>query len=155
MADNEVKFASGGTGSKEPRLELIPYEALIRMAKRFELGIERRPDGSAWNALSENFHRCLTDKPFILARAAHTAQHAMKLKAILAGEMEDDGDDHAGAVLWGGAFLACATKLTQKEPVPTAWVCPKCGLFFKTEVEFKTHVWQEHNGWLDATTAHK
>ena len=110
MADNEVKFASGGTSSKQPRFELIPYTALIRAALRFELGIENRPDGSSWNALSENYQRCLEDKAFILARAAHTAQHAMKLKAILAGEIPDDGDDHAGAILWGGCFLACATE---------------------------------------------
>lgn len=111
MADNEVKFSGGGSSSKEPALELIPYEALLRMARRFELGIERRPDGSSWNALSENFVACCLDKKFVMNRAAHGAQHAMKLKAIMAGEIADDGDDHAGAILWCGAFLACATRI--------------------------------------------
>jgi len=113
VPDNEVKFSGGGTGSKQPRLELIPYIALIRAALRFELGIANRRDGSSWNALSKNFQTAVRDKKFILARAAHTAQHALKLKAILAGEIPDDGDDHAGAILWGGCFLACAT---EKDP---------------------------------------
>jgi hypothetical protein len=105
----EVQFASGGTSSKTPRFELIPYLALVYMARRFELGIANRPDGSAWNALSANFHTCPQDREFVLNRLGHVADHANKLKAILAGEMADDGDDHAGAILWGGAFAACAS----------------------------------------------
>lgn len=122
MPDNEVKFSGGGTGSKQPRLELIPYIALLRAAARFELGIANRPDGSAWNALSSNFRTCLADQKFILSRASHAAQHAMKLKAILAGEIADDGDDHAGAILWAGCFLACAT-----DPSLVAPRCSACG----------------------------
>jgi hypothetical protein len=72
MPDNEVKFTSGGTGSKQPRLELIPYVALTRGAARFERGIVTRPDGTAWNALSPNFHDCPKDREMVLSRAAHT-----------------------------------------------------------------------------------
>jgi hypothetical protein len=125
MPDNEVKFPGGGTGSKQPRLELIPYIALIRGAARFELGIANRPDGTAWNALSTNFRTAAEDQEFMLSRAAHTAQHAMKLKAILAGEISDDGDDHAGAVFWGACFLICATEfLAEKRQIRK---CSACG----------------------------
>lgn len=110
MPDNDVRFSGGGSSSNAPRLELIPFEALVRAARRFELGIANRPDGSAWNAISDNREACLKDREFLINRAAHVALHAMKLKAILSGELPDDGDDHAGAILWGGCFLACATE---------------------------------------------
>lgn len=121
--DNQVKFTSGGTSSKAPRFELIPYVALLCMVRRFELGITNRPDGSAWNALSPNHQQCIQDKEFVINRAGHVADHAMKLKAILTGEMPDDGDDHAGAILWGGAFLACATAALAKPQKN----CSACG----------------------------
>lgn len=105
----KVKFPSGGTSSPAPRLELIPREALVRLASRFQLGIDNRPDGSAWHALSPNFTKPLTDKPFLLNRIGHAIDHLSKLHAILTGQMADDGDDHAGAVGWAFCFLACAT----------------------------------------------
>jgi hypothetical protein len=120
MKEQEVKFAGGGSSSKTPRLELIPLESLVRAARRFELGIANRSDGTAWNALSPNFKSCLEDREFVIDRAAHVALHAMKLKAILSGEIPDDGDDHAGAILWAGCFLACATRSAGTEPASSA-----------------------------------
>lgn len=91
-------------GSKIPRLELIPREALVRLAARFELGVVNYQD-KAWNGLSPN-QECLADQEMAIARAAHVLDHASKLIAILSGQIPDDGDDHAGAILWAGAFLA-------------------------------------------------
>lgn len=94
-------------GSKIPGLELIPRCALVRLAARFELGVENYQE-KAWNALSPN-QECLGDKGMQIARAAHLMDHASKLIAILSGQIPDDGDDHTGAILWAGAFLAsCA-----------------------------------------------
>ncbi len=93
-------------GSKVPRLELIPRIALVSLAQRFELGIENYKD-QAWNALSAN-QEALDDRAMAIARAGHVIDHASKLIAILTGEILDDGDDHAGAILWGGAFLAAS-----------------------------------------------
>lgn len=91
-------------GSKIPRLELIPRAALLRLAERFELGIENYKEKS-WNALSPN-QECLGDREMAIARTAHAMDHASKLLAILSGQIPDDGDDHAGAILWAGAFLS-------------------------------------------------
>jgi hypothetical protein len=101
------KEKSYSKGSSIPRLELIPREALIRLAGRFELGVKNYQD-KAWNALSPN-QECLSDRDMAIARAAHALDHASKLIAILSGQMPDDGDDHAGAILWAGSFLAMAS----------------------------------------------
>lgn len=102
----KVRFPSGATSSKVPRLELIPFAALCRLAARFELGIERHGD-DAWNALSKQ--ECLRDREFAIARAGHVMHHAARLIAKLTGRIPDDGDDDAAAVMWGGAFLCEAT----------------------------------------------
>ena len=87
----EVSYGSASS-SKMPPFKLLPYAALLRIIRRFELGIERKGD-KAWNALSKN-QDCLTNLDFVIERCGHAAHHAMKLKAILAGEIPDDGDDH-------------------------------------------------------------
>ena len=96
------------TSSQIPGLHLIPTEALVRLAERFELGIQRKGWDKAWNGCSAN-QECLTDRDFILDRIGHTIYHALKLRdSIVNGNL--DGDDDAGAIIWGGAFLCCATK---------------------------------------------
>jgi hypothetical protein len=109
MAEIEKVELAGGTftSSKIPRFELIPRESLVRLAARMELGLERHGD-KAWNALMPD-HPALESKDALIARAAHAIDHASKLIAILTGQMPDDGDDHASAVMWAGAFL-CASK---------------------------------------------
>lgn len=120
----EIPFASGVLSSKVPRLELIPYEGLVRTAARFELGIERKGEGKAWNATSKN-QDCLTDLPFILARIGHVLHHASRLEAKLLGQIADDGDDDAGAIGWSGMFLCCATKALKE--AKSQKNCSACG----------------------------
>ncbi len=120
----EEQFLANGTfaSSKQPRLELIPYEAEVRFARRFELGIERKGD-KAWNALSrERNWVALTDKATVLERCGHVIHHARRLTAILSGEIQDDGDDHAAAIGWGACFLACATAALKQQKN-----CSACG----------------------------
>lgn len=104
----EETFASGIKSSKVPRLELIPSTALWEMARTFELGIERKGEDGAWNALSPN-QSCLTEQRFIMNRLGHLINHALHLKAVLSGEIEDDGAARLdpGAIMWAGAFLHC------------------------------------------------
>lgn len=107
---NETPMAGGAvTSSKIPRLELNPTEAIVRLAARFEEGIRRKPPGKAWNALSAN-QEVLVDKEFILARIGHVEYHCLKLRDKIKGDWPLTDDDDAGAVIWGGAFLCCATK---------------------------------------------
>ena len=112
-----IAFAGGkATSSKIPRFDLIPREALVRLADRFKAGIERHKE-KAWNALSDN-QECLQDVDMILARVGHVIDHATKLRDMLVqcgavksgslGSTEFIGDDDAAAILWGGAFLVCA-----------------------------------------------
>ena len=108
----EITFKSGAKSSREPRFELIPYEGSVRIARRFELGIERKGEAS-WNALSSQTP--LTDMEFIMSRLGHVVNHAKKLQAIINGEIPDDGDDHAAAIGWSGYFLCSVTRaLTEK-----------------------------------------
>jgi hypothetical protein len=105
----EIVMAGGATSSSQiPAASLIPTEALIRLAKRFELGVERKGD-KAWNALSSN-QAVLVDREFIMHRISHVILHAMKLRDKLVSGVAIDEEDDAGAISWGGAFLCCATK---------------------------------------------
>jgi hypothetical protein len=100
----KVTLAGGAmTSSKIPRIEMIPYRSLLRLAARFELGEERHKDAS-WNGMKPE-NAGLKDKNTMVVRAAHAMLHASKLIAILTGQIQDDGDDHASAIMWAGAFL--------------------------------------------------
>lgn len=107
MAD-KLTFASGATSSAIPRFDLIPRGALVSIAKRFELGIERHGPG-AWNARSSQ--DALYDDEWVIARAAHAVDHATKLLAKLIGQLPDDGDDDAAAIAWAGICLIEAMKV--------------------------------------------
>jgi hypothetical protein len=85
--------------SKVPRLDLIPREALLRLAKRFELGLEHYG--------KDNWRNGLADHEYILERIAHIQNHCAILVEKLEGRIPPDGDDDVGAILWGGAFLSC------------------------------------------------
>jgi hypothetical protein len=95
-----VMSRSGATSSKVPRYDLIPIEALIRVAERYELGLAKHG--------KDNWRKGLGDKAYLINRATHVIDHALKLIAKLEGYIRDDGDDDIGAILWGGCFLAVA-----------------------------------------------
>ena len=101
--EEKVKFESGATGSKCPRYDLIPQAAIDALARRFELG-EEKYKGHPWNAYTNPQY--LDDVEWIKARACHAIKHAMKELAIITWQIEDDGDDNAGAIMWAGACLA-------------------------------------------------
>lgn len=108
----QVLMAGGkAASSKGPPLHLIPTEALVGLAERFELGVIRKGDNS-WNAVSKN-QAILTDKEFLIERCSHIIHHALKLRdQLVRGELpgEETIKDNAGAVAWGGAFMLCAAK---------------------------------------------
>lgn len=109
----EVPFAGGiAASSAQPRWDLLPRRALLRLIARTELGIERKTlckvcgvsksdvnllggfsarchynaehawECKAWNARSAN-QACLTDKEFVISRVVHTINHAYALLAKL------------------------------------------------------------------------
>ena len=139
MADEkapEVPMAGGAvTSSKIPRLDYIPTEASVRLAERFEKGVERKGIDKAWNALSKD-QQVLTDIPFILERIGHVKYHADKLRDKILAGTPLSGDDDAGAIAWGGAFLCCATKALADQKgcsacggegaIKGASACPAC-----------------------------
>jgi hypothetical protein len=53
----------------------------------------------------------LEDKEFLIARAAHAIDHALKLIAKLEGLSPEDGDDDAAAIAWAGVCLCEGTKM--------------------------------------------
>ena len=127
MPDNEVLFAGGkASSSKCSPYHLIPTEGNRRIADRFQLGIDNRPDGTAWNACSQN-QECLLDIPFVMSRITHVMEHAQKLRdKIVAGEPMD-GDDDAAAIGWAAHFLCCATRAMQDQKNATIKNCSACG----------------------------
>jgi|SRR6186713_681208 len=117
----QVSFANGkAASSKCLPFHLIPTVALESLAKRLQLGIERKGD-KAWNAVSSN-QEVLTDREFAIERCSHIINHAMKLRDQLAhgpnpGQDTDSMEDNAGAISWGGAFLSCVVDALEKEVV--------------------------------------
>jgi hypothetical protein len=76
---------------------MIPYGALVRLARRFELGAAKHG--------VDNYRQGLNDREYVLERCAHVACHAMRLASKLRGYLPQDAEDDAAAVAWGGAFL--------------------------------------------------
>jgi hypothetical protein len=111
---DQVLMAGGrAASSKIPHFHLIPTVALERLAERCELG-ERRKPGKAWNATSAN-QEVLLDREWLIERLSHVIYHAMKLRDKLVAGTPVDGDDDAGAIMWGGMFAICATDAMNKE----------------------------------------
>lgn len=101
----EQVMANGlASSSKIPGFHYIPTGTLVRLGRRFELGIERKGE-KAWNAISDN--QCvLGDREFILHRIGHIVSHAYAFRdKLIANKFKTIGDDDAGAILWGGSFL--------------------------------------------------
>jgi hypothetical protein len=116
MEQEKVDFGTA-VSSKIPRLELIPKEALISLAGRFELGIERHPE-KHWNALSTNRYSALT-REFLLARMAHVVHHAYDAIYKIKNDSTYSEEDDAGAILFGGAALACYTEIMKRPSAST------------------------------------
>lgn len=130
----EIPMAGGKvSSSKAPRIDLIPTEPIYRLAKRFEVGVERKKE-MAWNALTPN-QEVLRDQEFILSRITHVITHALKLrdKIIDGAAIGTDGDDDdAGAIIWGGAFLCCASA-AMRVPQLNCSACGGTGLIYANQ----------------------
>lgn len=105
------------TSSKQPSWELVPRKALLRVVKRFEMGQERK-GAKAWNGRSNN-QDCLLNRDFVASRVAHVINHAYALLDKMEGRIEDDGDDDAAAIAWGGIFLCEVTDALKAAKNPT------------------------------------
>ncbi len=110
--EEKVRFLTGVTATKGPRLDLIPYAALVSLADRFELGLERHKDG-VWNARDDK--EFPADLEWVMSRLSHIIDHAYKAMGKITGTIPEDGEDDAGAIMWGGAFLACYKEHMRKE----------------------------------------
>lgn len=92
---------SGASSSKVPRMDLIPYSALVRLANRFALGLEKHG--------KNNYRKGLSDKDYVIERLGHVINHAYRLIEKLEGRLVDEDDD-AAAIAWGGIFACLATE---------------------------------------------
>lgn len=100
----ELEF-SGVKSTKIPRFELIPKSSLEALALIFEKGIEKKGDG-AWNALTLNKNEALKDKAFVIERLSHVIKHCYDAIGKVQNEKEWEGEEDAGAIMFGGAVLA-------------------------------------------------
>lgn len=89
------------TSSKCPQYHLIPTSGLNCEASRFELGEIKHKD-KTWNA---KYPEKLTEE-FVIERLNHVIKHAKLALDIIIGVVEDDGDDNASAIKFGGSVLA-------------------------------------------------
>ena len=113
-AEDKVIFKSCAASTKIPRLDLVPREALNRLADRFELGLEKYGERSRVPSPSQ---ACLEDKEWLIARLAHSIDHALKMIGKLRGQLPEDGDDDAAAIAWGGVCL-CEARAKRTNPKP-------------------------------------
>lgn len=106
--EHERRFKGGGASSKIPRYDLIPLSALSRISNRFEVGLITHKEKS-WNARAEN-QLPLEDKEWLIERACHAIDHALKYIAKATGQIPDDGDDDVAAIAWAGICLTAASE---------------------------------------------
>ena len=119
MSDQTTVHTSGAKSSKCPRMDLIPYEALVRMAARFELGLERYG--------LDNWRNGIRDADYVRERVSHLMNHCARLLEKLSGRMGDDGEDDVAAILWAGAFLAARTTCACGATIlPQQTTCDDC-----------------------------
>jgi hypothetical protein len=103
-------FPGGAASTKIPGFKYIPRVALERLAKRFELGLERHKENS-WNALNPDSASMLDDREWLIERLNHVIHHAYKEIERLSNPNLDplaESDDNAAAIMWGGACLIAA-----------------------------------------------
>lgn len=98
IQEAKVKSKGGATSSALTAYDQLPYHAMKRLADRYGLGEFKHG--------RHNWRKSLTDRRYVLSRLGHVIHHALKAIAVIEGFVPDDGDDNAGAIMWGGAFLA-------------------------------------------------
>lgn len=102
------RHACGSTSSRVARLDMIPHGALMRLARRFELGAAKHG--------MDNYRQGLNEHEYVLERCAHILNHTYRLIGKLRGYIPQDGEDDAAAVMWGGAFLCESPLCTPTSP---------------------------------------
>lgn len=112
--DEEVKEFSGVTSTKIPRFELIPFFTLCLFAGAFENGIEKKHEG-AWNALNAHLEEALKDKLFVVERLSHVIKHCYKAIGKVMEGKEWEGEEDAGAIMFGGSVLAEYKRLRREK----------------------------------------
>lgn len=116
----KVDLAGGAaTSSKVPRFGLIPRQALVAYAGRLELGIERHTY-KVYNAQSKNFNEVNESLDWVLERLSHTIDHALQAIAELTGQVPSTGEDHSGAIMFGGGVLACSVPYRKLKGYPNS-----------------------------------
>jgi hypothetical protein len=111
--NKEIKVRPGGgesTSSKIDGFDQLPYNAMLRMAARYSLGEEKHG--------RHNWRKSLSNKVYVINRLGHVIKHALKAIAIIEGFIDDDGDDNAAAIMWGGALLAESQELQRNKKRP-------------------------------------
>lgn len=109
-------FKGGATSTKIPGFKYIPRIALERLARRFELGLERHKEHS-WNPLNPDSEKMLDDKEWLIERLSHVIHHCYKeIEHLVSNDSQDiEGrDDNAAAIMWGGACLIAADERRKK-----------------------------------------
>lgn len=105
--EDKVTHSSGATSSYCPDFGQIPLGALKALALRYELGEKKHG--------RDNWRKGLADDRYVIERLNHVIYHAMKAINKLEGKLEDNGDDDAGAIMWGGAFLSEALAIRERK----------------------------------------
>lgn len=98
--DDRHTFASGAMSSgRKPRYDLIPTEALARIAARFEYGAIKYGEN--------NWQKGVHDKAYILDRINHAIEHLMNLKDHVhyGDRLEELVDDDAAAIILNVIFV--------------------------------------------------
>lgn len=110
----KIEMVGKQSSSIKPSFALIPYNSLVALAERFELG-EVKYKAGTWNAISDQ--AALENEEWILKRAEHIIHHIYQWIMKRKGLIPDDGDDDAAAIMWGGCLLSEARRVKlDKEP---------------------------------------
>jgi len=113
-----VTHASGlVSSSRVPPFHYITTHSLERLAARCQLGVDRRPDGTSWNAMKpEKTEDVAHDTEAIMDRIDHGIKHLLLLRdKIVTGADPLADDDDAAAVLWCAMFLCEITRVLSAE----------------------------------------
>lgn len=100
-----VPVAGGATNTPCPGFHRIPFVALVALAERFEVGEIKRAGKGCWNSAIPGSDAMLTQE-FVVERLNHVIKHALVALGKLHGTIPFNGDDDAGAIMFGGATLA-------------------------------------------------
>lgn len=98
-----VTFESGAKRSGlSTRFDLLPYNGMVRVAQRYELGLTKYT--------RDNWKKGLKDPVFIDQLKCHIADHMLKYFY----DVEPD-DDHLAAIVWGALTLMEAERVRNKK----------------------------------------